>query len=85
MFKDSDKFEKEKKEEWNPDYIRNFIFYKYFNDLEIDPSHRHSIIIDNFLNENLDKLRNYEKIREDFAKFCIEYEKYLLNKNLEKE
>ncbi len=85
MFKDSDKFEKEKKEEWNPDYIRNFIFYKYFNDLEIDPSHRHSIIIDNFLNENLDKLRNYEKIREDFAKFCIEYEKYLLNKDLQKE
>ena len=85
MFKDSDKFEKEKKEEWNPDYIRNFIFYKYFNDLEIDPSHKHSIIIVNFLHENLDKLRNYINIREDFAKFCIEYEKYLLNKDLQKE
>ena len=82
MFKDSEKFEKEKKEEWNPDYIRNFIFFKYFHDLEVDPGHKHSIIIDNFLTENLDKLRNYEKIREDFAKFCIEYEKYLINKNL---
>ncbi len=85
MFEDSEKFVREKKEEWNSDYIRNYIYIKFFHDLEIVPNHKHSIIIDNFLKENIYKLRDGENIRKEFARFCPEYSKAMLNKDFPEE
>ena len=85
MFEDSEKFVREKKEEWNSDYIRNYIYIKFFHDLEIVPNHKHSIIIDNFLKENIYKLRDGENIRKEFARFCPEYRKAMMNKDFPEE
>jgi hypothetical protein len=85
MFEDSEKFVREKKEEWNSDYIRNYIYIKFFHDLEIVPNHKHSIIIDNFLKENIYKLRDGENIRKEFARFCPEYSKAMMNKDFPEE
>ena len=70
---DSELFEREKLIEWNSNFVENFVRKKFFESMEDTLDKKNYLDIDEFLNENLYKLRNDNEIRKDFSEFSLKF------------
>jgi len=68
---DAEKFEKKKREEWQIDYIEPFI-EKYFFEIVDEETLKDNLLNTNkFFEGSLERIKNIQKIRENFSEFCI--------------
>lgn len=66
---DSDQFEKKKLHEWNPLLLEMFVNKYLFEVFEEALDKRQLIPLDDFFKENLEKLKDDDKIRKEYAEF----------------
>lgn len=72
---DSEVFEKEKRQKWNVDIIEPFVVETFFPSLDSDVERKRYIVAQDFLRENMSKLRNENFIRTSLEKFSEDYGK----------
>lgn len=71
---DSERFEKEKYVEWNPNFVESFVLKTFFDGMEDTLDKKNYLDVDEFLKENLYKLRNDKELRKEFSEFSLRYE-----------